>query len=437
MSEQTRTVDVAIVGGGLAGLAAGTYLARAGRSVTLFERASAVGGRATTHDQGEFKFNQGPHALYRRGPAEEVLHELGLHYTGAVPSASGGFALDGGKKHALPGGFFSLVTTSLLRLPAKFEVAGLLGAIGRIDPEPLQKVTVQDWLERQLRHPEVRNLVAALVRVSSYTNAADRMSAGAALTQMRAALTNLVTYLDGGWQVLVDGLRQAAQAAGVRIVTGTRVTAIDHDGGVRGVRLEDGTLAAAGAVIITGSPAGARDLVGDGAPSLARWAGDAIPIKAACLDLGLSRLPDPRARFALGIDRPHYFSVHSAVAKLSPAGTAMIHVAKYLNPTESHDPKAEERELEGVLDLVQPGWREVVVERRFLPSMVVANAVVTAAAGGLAGRPGPAVPDVPNLYVAGDWVGADGMLADATLASAKQAATLVLAGRRTVTARAA
>jgi len=437
MNEQRQPVDVAIVGGGLAGLAAAALLARGGRSVTLFERSPALGGRAATHNQGPFKFNQGPHALYRGGPAESVLQELGVQYRGAVPAVSGSYALDRGRRHALPGGFFSLVTTGLLNLPAKFEVARLLGTIGRIDPEPLQRVTVQDWLESRIRHAEVRRLVGALVRVSSYTNCPERMSAGAALLQIQAALTKLVKYLDGGWQVLVDGLQRVALAAGAQIAAGSRVTAVEHDGRVRGVHLADGTRHEAGAVIIAASPAVTRDLVGGAVPRLASWAAEAVPVKAACLDIGLSRLPQPRARFALGIDRPYYFSVHSAIAQLGPAGTAMIHVAKYLNPSETQDAKEDERELEGVLDLMQPGWRKVLVERRFLPGMVVANAVVTAATGGTRGRPGSAVPEIENLFLAGDWVGPDGMLADASLASAKQAASLLLARSKAVTARAA
>ena len=43
--------------------------------------------------------------------------------------------------------------------------------------------------------------------------------------------------------------------------------------------------------------------------------------------------------------------------------------------------------------------------------MIVSNALVTAE-DGFAGRPGPAVPNVRGLCVAGDWVGPDGMLAD-------------------------
>jgi phytoene dehydrogenase-like protein len=112
------------------------------------------------------------------------------------------------------------------------------------------------------------------------------------------------------------------------------------------------------------------------------------------------------------------------VAQLAPEGGAMIHVARYLDDA-TPEPKAIERQLERVLDQLQPGWREVVIERRFLPYMVAASALATAADGGLAGRPGPQVPEAPGLYLAGDWIGPEGWLADASLASARRTAALV------------
>ena len=80
-------------------------------------------------------------------------------------------------------------------------------------------------------------------------------------------------------------------------------------------------------------------------------------------------------------------------------------MAKYLGTSIKLNPGEDEKELEELLDLMQPGWREVVVKRRPLPSMVVSNALVTAANGGLSGRADPKIED--NLYIVGDWVGSE------------------------------
>src|SRR2546429_4245541 len=46
----THSARVAVVGGGLAGLAAGSVLAHSGFHVTLFERRPYVGGRASSYE---------------------------------------------------------------------------------------------------------------------------------------------------------------------------------------------------------------------------------------------------------------------------------------------------------------------------------------------------------------------------------------------------
>src|SRR5262245_25239739 len=71
-----RDMTVAIVGGGLAGLTAAALLAKQGQSVSVFEQAGYLGGRAETQTTAGFHFNLGPHALYRGGWAARVLKEL-------------------------------------------------------------------------------------------------------------------------------------------------------------------------------------------------------------------------------------------------------------------------------------------------------------------------------------------------------------------------
>jgi phytoene dehydrogenase-like protein len=325
-------------------------------------------------------------------------------------------------------GFASLLATGLLPLRAKREAARVLGALPRTDPAPWRRRSLGQWLEATVSSVEVRELLLALARLATFTHDPDRVSAGAVLEQLRLGRKG-VLYLHGGWQTLVEGLRQVAVAAGAQVVTAAPVTSVERNTAVTGLRLADGARVRARAVVIAaGGPREALRLLGDGAaPSLAAWAAATVPVKAACLDVALARLPRPRALFALGIDAPLYASVHSAVARLAPTGGALLHTLRYRSPDGPADARGDERELERLLDRLQPGWRDHVVDRRFLPDMTVSHALVTAPGGGTGGRPGTPIAEVPGVFIAGDWVGDEGLLADAALASARRAAGSVLA----------
>lgn len=179
--------DVVVVGGGLAGLTSATLLARAGYAVTLIEQSQHLGGRAITQNEKGFHFNLGPHGLYRAGQAANILHELGVSWKGGTPTVAGSYAIRQGKPYALPLGLRGLLTSRLFGIAGKLEVSRLLAGLGKIDTTSIQHLSLQDWLHQATRLYEVRQFVEALVRLSTYTNAPERISAGAALAQLQLA----------------------------------------------------------------------------------------------------------------------------------------------------------------------------------------------------------------------------------------------------------
>jgi phytoene dehydrogenase-like protein len=149
------------------------------------------------------------------------------------------------------------------------------------------------------------------------------------------------------------------------------------------------------------------------------------PVRIATLDVALSALPKSRPTLALGVDVPLYFSVHSAYARLAPKNGAVIHVSKYLSPGKGPTDN-DRRELEDLIDMLQPGWRQRLVFARYLPHLTVTHRELTAPSGGTCGRPPSRHAAYDNVFIAGDWVGPRGQLSDAASASAVDAATLAI-----------
>jgi phytoene dehydrogenase-like protein len=424
----SRQPDLIVVGAGLAGLTAAALVAKAGRPVVVLEQAGSLGGRAATQVRQGVHFNLGAHALYRRGHAYRIFTELGVPFTGRFPSTGRALVTRGNTPYRLPQGPVSLFASRLLSLREKWRMAGLLAGFQRIDARPFDRVPLSDQVRQLAGTGNLAQLLHGLFRLSTYVNDPERMSAGVAIRQLQMALGGNVLYLDGGWQTLVEGLRARAAEHGAEIRTGARVTAVRSDGGTVTVHLAGGEAIRGKTAVLAVPPSAASELLDLPAEdALARRYAACIAVRAACLDVALARLSQPAYRFALGLDRPLYYSVHSASAKLAPEGVAVVHLMKYLGDDASPAEVAE-REMETLLDRLQPGWREQVVARRFLPGMTVANDLPRAEEGGLSGRPAVTVRERPGIFLAGDWVGAEGMLADASAASAAEAARCILAG---------
>jgi phytoene dehydrogenase-like protein len=405
--------DIIVVGAGLGGLATGAIAAEAGQRVLVLD-AHAGNGRAATTERDGFVFNGGPRALYRGGAAERALHSLGIHPTGGPPSAVG-YGSMSGVVDVLPAGPSSILRTKLLGVAAKVQLAALMTRLSKVDATALANVTMDEWLADAKLKPEVEALVRMVLRVSTYCEQPDVLSADAGVMMMQSGLGLGVIYLDDGWKQLTDGLRSVIAHRGSTIRGHAPVRRVMSDATTASVELEDGTtLHASSVVLAVGGPvASARVL--DNPP--VSWSSVGPDATVACLELGL-RAPTSKLIY-FDLDEPLYYSVHCPPARLAPPGQAVAHAMRYLG-ADSPSPAEARSQLEAHAAAAGVASGDIVTSR-YLHRMVASYAIPTAANGGLPGRPSVMIDESPRVFVAGDWVGPEGMLADAVFASASQA----------------
>jgi len=397
--------DVVVIGGGLAGLLAATSAAQRGSRVTLLE-GHLLGGRAQSDQRRGYVFNRGPHALYRKGAGWAALSDVGVVPRGKPPlgisDVRGELA---GALVAVPTTPGALLRGGGLKRRDRFGLGAVLARLPR-DPADLRGLSAWDWLNAVTSRPVTRQVVAALLRLSTYSDDLSSLSADAAIAQLQLARHGVV-YLDDGWQQLVDALATTAQRAGVLVRTAVEVTNVVEEGAVVTVATAHEHLVAKAAVVAAGGPVQAAQLLGS-----CPWGDLGARVTASCLDLGLNKLP---ARpFILGLDTATYCSVHAPGAALAPPDGVAVAVAGY--------GYADEATLSAVA--AQAGVTDSdVVERRYLHSLIVAHTQPRPGSG-LAGRPGARVPGRTRTFVAGDWVGPVGLIGDAAMASGRAAGLL-------------
>lgn len=389
--------DVIVVGGGLGGLLCAARVARAGASVRVIEKASRAGGRALSPEVGGLPMNLGAHALYLGGPAERMLRDLGVAWSGFQPRAKDAWLTDGEVIFESPVSLFSMLGAGAFGMGERFGLLRFFAMLDRTTPRDVAGLTATAWLDRIAPGPRARRFLEAMIRVSTYTNAPDLLAAETALRQLQSAIgpsAKGVAYIDGGWRTLVS------QLEGIPIV---------HEQGVRvdegRVTLASGEDLEAEHVVVALPRAAALHLVGEHVK--------AEPVRAACIDMVLEAAPERRLVF--GLDEPHYFSVHTPTSSPPPL---RAHALRYLAPDETGVEC--KQSLEAWLARVAPDLR--VVEQRFLPEMEVASAVPSAS---------PSVPARAGISFVGDWTSASYVLLDAVAESAEIAAERALAARST------
>jgi hypothetical protein len=376
--------QITIVGGGLAGLSAAIACAEGGAKVHLLEAHDSLGGRARS-DDGPFKANLGPHALYQDGPLWQWLAERNLlppHVGPPLGGASGArFRWGGAVRRTPPLG----VIPSVLRLR------------GRRAPVEL------DFHSWAASHTDERtaDLLSAAAGVYTFHHDPGELSAAFVWPQtvrlFLARPPGPVRYVSGGWGMLVAVLERRMRELGVSVETGRRVEELP-----------------AGPVIVATEHEQAAQLLGEESLS---WPSG----RTVCLDLGLrSRRGDPW--IVSDMEQAGWIGRYSTADRaIAPSGHDLIQAQMPIRPDESID-QAGVR-LESLLDASLVDWRERETWRR--------RQVMDARSGALdmpgkTWRDRPAVDRGDGVFLAGDMVAAPGLLAEVSLTSALEASRLAL-----------
>ena len=277
---------IAIVGGGLAGLACAVELSSHGLRVTLVEKNDHLGGKMNLLEEQGFSFDMGPtiitlpqvfRGIVKRSgrKVEDYAKLINLdpqwrcfYEDGTVLDLAAGLQpmLDRLEKQ-FPGtgaasGFKSFVDYArrMFRLSEKVFFYQDLGSVGDMmrkpsaDPKILADVlamrlhsTVGATVHKHIEEPHVRQLCE---HFQQYIGSSPFL-APAILSLIAAAQVDQgCWYALGGTRTIAQSLERIAREQGVEFITGTGVAKIDQQGGrASGVVLEDGRTIKADAVV--------------------------------------------------------------------------------------------------------------------------------------------------------------------------------------------
>ncbi|SEE31705.1 protoporphyrinogen/coproporphyrinogen oxidase [Ruania alba] len=238
---EPSTVDVVVIGGGVAGLVAARAAAIAGAAVTLLEAADTLGGLVGSHLLAGTTLDSGAESFATRGGAVAALAEdLGLPVVTPTPVPAR--VLHQGTLHPLP-------AAGVLGIPTDLDAPGLADVLGtdglaraREDltlgvTEPQAGTSLADLVRTRMGSAVLDTLVRPIVRgVHSvepedltaevllpriHERLATHGSLAAALADLRAAAPagSAVAGIDGGMHRLVTALTEDLRSRGVTLLT--------------------------------------------------------------------------------------------------------------------------------------------------------------------------------------------------------------------------
>ena len=288
--------SVAVVGGGVTGLAAARALRSSGLEVIILEQGRRWGGKLAPLELDGVRLDGGAESMLARRPeATALAADLGLSAALAHPTAARPSLLVGGVLHPMPPSLLG-VPTDVEALRGLLTEAGYRRALGEPDrpgPPLGSDVAIGAVVDERfgpevtdrLLEPLLGGVYAGHARSLSFAAVSPELfgrarTGGSLLEHARTAVRRtaagpVFAGLTGGLSGLVAALTADLERAGVELRTGTTVRALDRSGGR--FRLTTGPVPVpktlhvdAVLLAVPGGPAGRllADLVGT-APELA------------------------------------------------------------------------------------------------------------------------------------------------------------------------
>lgn len=263
---------IAVVGGGIAGLAAADLLADHDHDVVVFEASDRVGGKLRLETVGGVKLDVGAEAILARRPeGKELISRVGADTDTPLRDSQVEAATT--KASVWTGGELRPLPRTVMGIPA--EPTELVKVEPRELAIPGGDMSVAQYVTERAGRDVLDRLVEPLLG-GVYAGRADQLSLAAAAPQLlalgpdpvsaAAAVTpsdeTLFIGLDGG----VGRLPEAIAAEGMAVELSTTVRGIERDGVRWHLRTTRGDSSFDGVIVATPAPAASR-LLAEVAPA--------------------------------------------------------------------------------------------------------------------------------------------------------------------------
>lgn len=224
--------DVAIVGGGFAGLSLASILSKKGYKVVLFERSQTLGGRGSYLEKDGFLIDYGIHLLRcgARGEAAKVFDEIGRKAE-FVKVGKPEIFVDG-KFKSFPSGAMSFLTTGLIPFRAKFSLFKVLVGGLRADLNEFYRTSVEDFLSQKIkkekRRREIENVIGTLGGIGIICSDLKEASTGELFGFLKRVSRSKETvgYVRYGMKHIIDNLKESVIESGGEIETSAPIKRI-------------------------------------------------------------------------------------------------------------------------------------------------------------------------------------------------------------------